>query len=188
MKDDIKELNDILSNLQLIIEGVRKIRVEFSNKSKNESLMVVDVQLFLYLQSFDLIAHYKNYLASSIELERKLFCWLIALNIYEFLDDIGELLGKKFKRAIKEKNPVTDFEELNLLRKRIVLFKTLHGEELKTIRHELAAHKGHEPLKQIELIEKIDAVTFVGHSAIIYQLSVDINSYLSNLLEQIENV
>lgn len=187
MTKDTEELNQILIGQEIAINGVRNIRVEFADKAHSLSLRIVDAQLFLYLQSYDLTVYHKNYSATGFEFEKKLFCRLAAMNLYEFIADTREMLGKNFRNEVKTKLPNTDFSKLNSLMARLNNFDFLYGAEIKAIRNAVIAHREHEPLKQIEVIEKIDVESFLSHIANFYLLSRDINAYLSELLEEVEN-
>ena len=109
----------------------------------------------------------------------RVLCRLLTAKLRSLHVCVQNLLG-----AIPEIN----FDELNNLIDRVNAFEYLHGEELKDIRNAVTAHREHDPLQQIEVIEKIDTEIFLGHFAIIYKLSMDINFYLSKLLEAVEAI
>lgn len=186
--NDAQTLDVMLKGLEVTIRDVRKIRVTHFDKKKPVSFMIVDIQLFLYLQSFDFIAYQKNFYSANTEFEKKLYCRLWALYCHEFIDDIRGLLGKNLTDAVKRIKPSIDFKNLQELKARIYNFSELYGKNLSDLRHQTIAHRGHDPIKQIELIEKIDNETFLWYVGLILKLSHDINAYLSILLEDIEGI
>ena len=184
-----------------------KDRIEYSNSKDDfdklfngmfllnmcEMNNISNIVGFMTLGAMDLYTMYAHMLEADNKIERNFFSRLICMNMYEFTEDILQLLGKDkdketgrllgVRQLVNDVEDNTLIEELNTLRSKwIVFWKEIAPKEknYSGIRNITVAHKDHFFLKQynslkaiqyrqvVEDFEKFkalyeDTYTFIGH-------------------------
>lgn len=116
------------------------------------------VPLLLRLSILDVSILFKLYLESDSTTQQNLLLRLLSGQLYEFVEDVPELFGKKYRLLLSQ---FTNSEELtNLFNYNVIkefnILKIRHSEFLKLIRHNVAHHKDTDALWQYYLINEID--------------------------------
>ena len=102
----------------------------------------------------------------SIAIEQTLFGWeqwkrnfnarILALHLYEIPDDLKHLLGKRTRDSLNRLGLLSHLEtDLNNAQKRLNEFRKKHEKELKEVRDFAAAHRDHDALALLRVVNGI---------------------------------
>ncbi|HNQ62194.1 MAG TPA: hypothetical protein PKJ62_07370 [Bacteroidia bacterium] len=87
----------------------------------------------------------------------------LSLLLYEIAEDISEIFGKKYHNALSTLSVSNELiDNLHTSIKPINSFRNEKSELLKRIRNVSAAHKDHDALTQLEVIENIDIFELIS--------------------------
>jgi len=127
---------------------------DFNNLKHNR--IIWNLGSYVNIVSYDLKIIGENLLFHKDEWGKRFFARQSALLIYEAIDDILELAGKKFRTIIDIfSNSQQLKDELNFLIKEINNYKKEYSEYLKKIRHNCAAHRDNDSIEQLKIIVAI---------------------------------
>ena len=110
----------------------------------------------------NLVAHDLSIIVSDVSVERDEWRRLylaraLALILYETAEDIPAVLGKEFQQSMEILSvPKKLKEKLNSEKNNISKFWNENREMLKEIRVSVAAHRDHDSIKQLKIIDEID--------------------------------
>nr|WP_315218770.1 hypothetical protein [uncultured Flavobacterium sp.] len=163
IQPDIKLLETtkkLIAKINTEIPRLRKSITDVPNSEKaNEiSYHFASVPLLLRLSILDVCILFKLYLESDSDTQQNLLLRLVCGQLYEFIEDVPELFGKKYRLLLSQfPNPEEIEKTLNQeVIKEFNILKNRHSEFLKLIRHNVAHHKDVDALWQYYLINEID--------------------------------
>jgi len=143
-------------------------------KQREDLFYVYNINQFCTLFNYDLSVLLHDLHFNKSEWKGRFYTRVIALSIVEFFEDIGQLLGKKFRDRISLiNNQKVDIERLSLITKDLNNLRSKHEKSLRQIRNAVIAHKEHDTMSQIKIIGELD----VGA---INLLSIDIMRWLTS--------
>lgn len=144
--------------LQKTIEAIRRAHQQASDANLEHFTRLRNVSLFILVMEYDLSVLSQYYVkTNTIYWENKFFARQVAAFLYEASEDIPQLLGKEFKASLKT-IPLWDEaeKELTKISKELNRFKITHREMLHEIRNFVLAHRDHNALKQMEIIDNLN--------------------------------
>ncbi|WP_035645941.1 hypothetical protein [Flavobacterium sp. ASV13] len=149
----IKKISLEIPMLRKSITGVHNVEM-----ATEISYHFSSVPLLLRLSILDVCVLFKLYLESNSETEQNLLLRLLCGQLYEFVEDVPELFGKKYRLLLSQfPNAEEITKALNYdIIKELNMIKSRHSEFLKLIRHNVAHHKDTDALWQYYLINEID--------------------------------
>jgi predicted Zn-dependent protease with MMP-like domain len=113
--------------------------------------------LFINVVSHDLSIISHDIIRVRDDWKRRYLARALALILYEISEDIPTVLGKKFQAAMKTLSVPDEMKaKLNSEKNKFSDFWNEHRELLKEIRISVAAHRDHDAMEQLRIIEKID--------------------------------
>jgi hypothetical protein len=126
--------------------------------SNEVSYHFASVPLLLRLSMLDLCILFKLHLKSNSVVEQNVLIRLICGHLYEFIEDVPTLFGKKYRKLLSRfPHSETLLNDLNdNVIKEFNYIKKNHTDFLKIIRHNVSHHKDIDALKQYYLINEID--------------------------------
>lgn len=146
-------------------------------EGREDLVYVNNISQFCTLFNYDLSVLLHDLHFAKSEWKGRLYTRVIVLSIVEFFEDIGQLLGKKFRERISLiNNQKVDIEKFNLIAKELNNMRLKHEKALRQIRNAVIAHKEHNTMRQIEIIGELD----VGA---INLLSIDIMRWLTSFIK-----
>ncbi len=138
--------------------------------------------LYLNLASHDLSILVQELSLQRDEWHRKLVARHLALLIYETTEDIRALLGKTFKNALQSLGLLERYEaELHSVRKPLGGFWDNQQKALKQIRIASVAHREHDALATLSVIESIDV-----HELL--ELGIGFNTILNGIASSLSRI
>ncbi len=180
----------IKNNFEALEENIKQIVNALSNpKIPEDYKFFINIILFFSMSNYDISAIKKNIIKCQDIWERLLFCRLLAITIFEFVDDVHQLLGKEFRSKMTFLfNNNYDFEEINILGKKLSNFKKYINGGFKTIRHNTIGHRDHDAFKQYEIINAINYDDFINISDDAIKLITDYVRYFSSTMSKLPYV
>jgi hypothetical protein len=139
------------------LESCEKARNVAEQYDMEDIIFIVNINQFVMLFNYDLNILGYDLLATEQGWRRKLYARLLALLIVEFLEDVGELLGKSFRSkviAISDKSASID--RLNSILKQLNQLRSKHEKDLRSIRNIAIGHKDKDAKRQVEVINNLD--------------------------------
>jgi hypothetical protein len=137
---------------------VKKAEIS-TNEKKDDVLKLLNLVQFIRISILDLTTIFIQFIQEDIgEIQKKLLFRTSAMMIYEFIEDIPELLGKEMRDSINKltNNDKDIIVDLNKIQKEI---SKLKQEEytlfVKNVRVISIAHKDHDSQKLFYIIESI---------------------------------
>jgi hypothetical protein len=110
----------------------------------------------------DITILFKQVFKAEAEVEQNLYARLLCGQLFEFAEDVPEMLGKNFRNTIS-KIPQHEvlMSELNRLMKEFHSKKVKFSSVIKNVRHNVSSHKDIDGLKQIYFIQELDFQTII---------------------------
>ncbi|MDB5231653.1 MAG: hypothetical protein JWN76_2458 [Chitinophagaceae bacterium] len=141
---------------------------------------------FYRLSFLDIILLYKAFHGSKETLEKKLYAKMLALHLYEFIQDIPSIFGKPFANDLTILLNHELGDELAIIKRNIKDIKSSSLGYLKEIRNTVAGHKDANTFKQIEIIESINYDKIDAICLCIYGIYLQINKFEKNIRDAIK--
>lgn len=113
----------------------------------------------------------------------------LALLLYEFYQDIGNLYDKNFEKTYVKIVSEQMVSGLKALKKMTATFGSIHFEKLKLIRMNVVGHRDFDSVKQFDIINDIDSEEIIGMGKAtlfaiywfnVFHISYAANSYIKN--------
>lgn len=147
----IEQFQEEITILETVIKDLKEKRGNYP-----DAFVVPNTLLFFRLSFLDIFILCKQYLETNKEFEKLILAKQISAATYELLDDLPTIYGKRFKTAIEgTENEKEILEGRVKLQKSLNTFKSEFSMELKEIRNFTIAHKDHDSLRQLEIINCI---------------------------------
>lgn len=147
----IERIQEEIHNLE---SGILFVKNKYGEHS--DAYTIPNSLLFFRLSFFDVIILSKKFLEEENEFEKQILAKHLCISIYELLDDLPVIYGKKFVIAIEGLDDIEELDKGRInIQKNINIFKKEVNQELKLIRNYTAAHKEHDSLKQLDIIKTI---------------------------------
>ena len=135
--------------LTLIVKSIEHSR--FNNFKESE--LIWNLAGYINLVSYDFKIIVRDLTFSNKEWQKRLYARQAFLLIYESMDDILELFGKKLRTTIKSFKHYDNLnQELQHNISKLNSFKSEHEQIIKSIRHNTIAHRDHDVLNQLKTI------------------------------------
>lgn len=133
-----------------------KTKIEKHSKS-HEAYLPSNLFLLMRLFFVDILMLCKYFLSVNNVDEQNLFARLFYAQLYEFIEKVPKILGKKY-RAYLETLPFGSvlLDELSKLIRVVNGYKTKNHEKFKLIRHNISSHKDIDGVLQVDLISVLD--------------------------------
>ena len=145
--------------LSIIVDSLK-----YSIENKHSTVeMIYNISGFVNLISYDLKIISRDLTFSKKQWQKRLYARQAYLTIYESMDDLLELCGKKLRNEI---NTLKDSEDLLTRLKDVIgklnIFKSEHQSTLSGIRHNAIGHREHDMLKQLNYISSINWIDSIS--------------------------
>ncbi len=159
--------------LSIIVDGL-KYSIENNHKTVE---VIYNISGFVNLISYDLKIISRDLALSTKDWQKKLYARQAYLTIYESMDDLLEMCGKKLRDEIKLFNDSDDLlKQLNIVIGKLNTFKSKYQFLLSDIRYNAIGHREKDTLKQLSHIESInwtDSINLVSeYDSIIPELAL----------------
>jgi hypothetical protein len=160
MKVDERVIKSFEENQRAIEENLMACERTRGLAEKNnvqDVIFIININQFVMLFNYDLSVLRQDLLATEAGWRRKLHARLLALTIVEFLEDVGELLGKSFRAKVVETGDKTaSIDRLNSILKKSSQLRVTHEKALRDLRNIAIGHKDKDAKKQFEVIRNLD--------------------------------
>lgn len=144
--------------------------------------VVLNVGVYLLLLDQDLADFTDNIICAIGERRRIFFAKHEAVLLYEAAEDLPQLLGQEFRDAVKVLGISENQQSrLNAVSSDLNKFWQINREFLGDIRNVLAAHREHNALRYLELLEKVKPLD-------VMQRAADLSERLGRLLKVLTEV
>jgi hypothetical protein len=167
--------------LSIIVDGLK-----YSIKEDHPTVeMIYNISGFVNLISYDLKIISRDLTFSKKEWQKRLYARQAYLTIYESMDDLLELCGKKLRDKIQ---PLKDSDDLlrhlNSVIGKLNVFKSEHQSILSDIRHNAIGHREHDMLKQLNHISSINWVDSISLISAYDQIVSELGSLCQILMNR----
>ena len=134
-----------------------RTRVLADKNNLQEVIFLININQFVMLFNYDLSVLRQDLFVAEPGWRRKLHARLLALTIVEFLEDVGELLGKSFRTRVAAIGDKTaSIDRLNSILKQLNQLRATHEAALRDIRNIAIGHKDKDAKRQFEVINNLD--------------------------------
>lgn len=163
-----KELRKIFSanyktqqaTLELFEKSIK--HCDFNNFKDNR--IIWNLAGYINIVSYDLKLVGENLFFYKDEWAKRFFARQSALIIYEAINDIPALSGKKFRTLLESYSDAPQLkEDLKELMKAINDYKRKNFKRLQVIRHNCAAHRDQDCIEQLKIIAEINWSESIGY-------------------------
>lgn len=183
-------LNNISSQEGMLSEAIKCIDHAQLNNFE-PTLQIWNLSGFIMTTSMDLKTCMFGILSSENEWIRRFNLRQSCMIIYESINDLFDMIGKKLRDIIDENFPETTIQlEFNQIRSDLKSFKQQHIERIKEIRNTSTAHKDHEVKIQMSSILNLTLNTnfnmINSFDDILNQLGVTIQKLINNDLIRLD--
>jgi hypothetical protein len=125
-----------------------------------------NVAMFIVLLDDDLSQLSSDMVRASHEGRRKFVARQMAVLLYEVAEDLPQLLGKDFRRGLVALDVDSDaIVSLNQITKGFARFWTQHSTQLEEIRSLAGAHRDHDAIAQLTLLDTLKPLQIFGLAA-----------------------
>ena len=138
---------------------------------------------FYRLSFLDIAILFKNFMTSKEGLEKDIYAKMLALNLYEFFEDIPQIFGKDFRDSLQKTQNEELINEFQNIKKNIQQIKVESHSYLKEIRNTIASHKDHNTFTQVEVLKKIDDTRIEAYCVATYMLFLSISKFEKKIRE-----
>jgi hypothetical protein len=156
--------SDALATVRNTLRGATKLRA-------GSTATVFNVGMYLLLLDQD-IGYFTDDLVCAIgDRKRAFIAKYEAILLYEAAEDLPQLLGKKFREAVKALGASSEqITRLNSASSDLNRFWQRQQEFLGEIRNALAAHRDHDTLRYVEALEALGPLEVMKRAAELSQL------------------
>jgi hypothetical protein len=149
---------------------------------------IYNVGLFLALLEQDISAFSESILFARTAWHRRFHARNLAVLLYEASEDLPALLGRDFRAWITKLTIGSSWlDSLNGISKKLSNFHKTHGRFLKEIRIYIGAHREHDAILQMSVMEKLDALEVYRRGAELSEPLRELVAYYIGLLKYLNN-
>ncbi|MCW3161774.1 hypothetical protein [Chryseobacterium oryctis] len=179
------DINEILKDLNLGL--IQDFAFCKGMEARNNFRYINFYETCIYVKTIqsDLIISSNNLNKNNNEIENKFYARIICLTIYEYFNDINNILGKELSDELKEINFLEFITSLNEIGKEINQLKKKRTAFFKEIRHETIAHRNKSKTKLLEQIFNIDEEEVLDISIETIKLNTKLISLFSQITKKI---
>lgn len=160
---------------------IRSTLEQFTSFNANNHRTIFNVALYLILLDQDLADFTDDIINATGDRKRAFIAKHEAILLYEASEDITQLVGLKFREAIKELSLSKEqMLKLDAASSNLNEFWRTNREFLRNIRNVLAAHRDHNALQYVEMLEQLQPLKVMHLAA---DLSDCINPLVSVLTD-----
>lgn len=174
--------------LEHAIATVKNSYDSADKKGMEHYTCIYNAALFTLLLEQDFAILKNDALMSVSNLRKNFVARQMAVFLYEASQDLPSVLGKDFRASLIKVGLKEDgFAELNAVTKTLNNFKTKHSDFLQEIRNYAGAHRDHDALRQIEIIEKIDLMQLMTIAGDYYVPIRDLFPFFTKVITNMKN-
>ena len=161
VENSLKTIEGLIAKISMEIpmltSSINKAISKYGKAEKENAYHAVNVPLLIRISLIDILILYKHFLSTKSTIEQNLFARLIYAQLYEFIEDVPEILGGQYRQHLV-KMPLGKLliEDLNKVTKIINGFKKNNHEKFQHIRNNISSHKHKDGILQIELMDVLD--------------------------------
>lgn len=142
------------SEIPMIKSSISKAHKKWTENT--EGYFVANVSLRLRLSIVDMSSLFINILKSDSGQMRNLNSRLVCGQLYEFLEDVPKMFGKRYRKQYSHAPKFMKLDEqINTVMKSFNETKARHHSYLKEIRNNVASHRDDDGMKQAVIIDNI---------------------------------
>ena len=167
---------DALESISSTREKAEKIRFTHAAQLYNASqfCLICELDLSILIVSLTL---------ADTQWRKKLYARLLAMTLVESVEDIAQLLGKRFRENLDKAMTSGDYKQkLNPIVKNLTEFKKKHERALRDIRNIAAAHRDQDAKHQLATINKVDPKVLTNLSFEFVDLLSPFTKLMTNLM------
>lgn len=148
--------------IPILLETIDTIKRNYKKAKENNLehyVIFYNVCLFILVMEYDMSVLIQSYIKEyEKNWENKYFARQMVLLLYEVSEDITQILGREFRASLKT-IPLWDGaeKEINKISKEINQFKASNHGKLEEIRNFVIAHRDHDAIKQLEIIDNLNS-------------------------------
>jgi hypothetical protein len=188
-KNDFNNSMEFLSNmLGEQIDMWHEVAESLNKKYNVESTPpVINNLLFFRICFRDIVDATKQLRNSTAKSEINHNSRVLALHLYEFLEDINEMFGHKLRKNL-QLLPDSDFliNELNRLKTYQKSINTILLNKLKPIRHNTIGHKHKDAIVLNQILQKVKSNDIEAYSFLVWIFSLQIACFQNNVLHMLK--
>ncbi|MGA2242194.1 MAG: hypothetical protein ABSH11_09160 [Verrucomicrobiota bacterium] len=152
------------------LESISSVREKAEKLQFTHVVQLYNASQYCLICDLDLSILIFNLTMADTQWRKKLYARLLAMTLVESVEDIAQLLGKRFRDNLDKATTGGDYKQkLNPIVKNLTEFKIKHERALREIRNIAAAHRDQDAKHQLATINKVDpkiltnlAFEFVG--------------------------
>jgi hypothetical protein len=170
---DLKKSQPVSEEL---IRLMRSRCEEAQQANWNSYFGLYNVGLFVALLNKDITTYNESIFFARSAWHRQFHARNLAVLLYETTEDLPQLLGKSFRAWLTDIDLGQAWlDSLGRITSQIALFKSSHSSFLKDVRNYIGAHREHESLAQISMLESLDPL-------VVYKLAGDLAVPVNDLV------
>ena len=155
-----KFLLAVESKEKAILSALKKTAAASKSAGKvrlDEHVKLLNAFQFCMICDLDVSILHRDLLMATEPWRQKLYARLLAMTLFESVEDITQLLGKEFRKNLDRAITKNDYKQkLNPIVKALNGFKNKHEHDFRDIRNNAVAHRDQNVERQLATIEKID--------------------------------
>lgn len=146
-----------LKALEETIETVRAQHTKFCDHGLADTIAVSNAALYVLLFDRDFSVLKAFFLVAESDWEKQFVGRQMAVMLYEGVQDIPNLFGKRLRAILAEYNISEQRRlELDAATSRLATFRQEHADRLKELRNVLGAHRDKDVLAQLRIVDTLD--------------------------------
>ena len=175
-----------LKVLEQTIQTVREQHKKFCDHNLADNIAVSNAALYVLLFDRDFSALKAFFLAAENDWEKQFVGRQMAVMVYEGVQDIPNLFGKRLRAILMEYNISEERrDELNAATSRLARFKDEYAERLKDIRLAMGAHRDKDVMAQLRIVDTLDPMEIYGLSVKFWEPLRDLAPVLTAVMLEI---
>ncbi len=153
-----KRENTRIPELQKTIDTIKREHQRATDANLEHFAQFYNVVLFILVMEYDMSVLSQYYVKAYTRYwEKKFIARQMAIILYEASEDIPQLLGRNFRASLKTVPLWNEAEkELTEISKELNRFKGSHSEMLKELRNFVTAHRDHNAVRQMDIIDNLN--------------------------------
>lgn len=168
-----------------VIETLKKYRHSFRKGSGQQYLCLIDAIGFGVLYDLDITTLQAQVMYAETSWPQNLNGRLLAMTIWECINDLPKLCGREFREAVAELTFADDLRgKLGIILKEMNKFKIRNQSSLTDIRNNVAAHRDHDLENFFSGLKKADPKQLCDLARSLSRLLGDFEAAMLDVLRQ----
>ena len=178
-----------LSAALTALDQVSTAATKVAKHGTAEALHLYEVSKFFIVYVADLTVLTRDMACHPDWWASRLYARLLAMTMLEFVEDVPQVLGKRFRESLKAVAPAdVHSKRVSGITKQLSDFRKKHETLLRQIRRISAAHRDHDANLLLSVIEEININSLVKMATELQDLQTDFSGAMADVFQSIDVV